>query len=397
MNVRTVPAGSPLNYPDLRQAACVVNRLSPCRGGRGGRGDFGTRGIDGIPLLGKVGGDRSHQSRVGDEMCRMGNHRHIAARQLVLALRAGLDSGKPVRDRPFDGLMVAELEMQKGVILHAAPMASVECDVADEVECAGDRAPVAEGKNQQHALRQTFTKAREEIAREVGLAPFARAGIHVEHEERVPIRFRDVASGAVPYRETGRQRVPPLALQGLALAGGQGVEEIRVVAIAAVRPMVLQVRAAQVAGGFEHVLIRRRCESRVDGGGAGLPPQRREPAQQRLPLRAVRRRCARQQSPAAHGGERRRQLKLWIIAPARALISIRPGMVEHVFAIGMILEKGWRARHQPALHIVKQEMRAGPAGLWHCRAGLLQRQQKSMQHEGVMRLFLIKRFRVFAR
>ena len=46
-------------------------------------------------------------------MRRIGRHRHIAARELVLALRAGLDAAEPVRDREFDRLIVAELEMQE--------------------------------------------------------------------------------------------------------------------------------------------------------------------------------------------------------------------------------------------------------------------------------------------
>ena len=51
--------------------------------------------------------------------------RQVAARQLVLALRAGLDPREPVRDRVVDGLVVAELEMQERVVLDRAPVAAV--------------------------------------------------------------------------------------------------------------------------------------------------------------------------------------------------------------------------------------------------------------------------------
>ena len=51
----------------------------------------------------------------------IGGDRQIAARQLVLALRAGLDALEPVRDGEVDRLVVAELEMQERVVLDARP------------------------------------------------------------------------------------------------------------------------------------------------------------------------------------------------------------------------------------------------------------------------------------
>ena len=57
-------------------------------------------------------------------MRRIGGGRQIAARELVLALGAGLDAGELVRDRVFDRLIVAELEMQERVMLDRAPVAA---------------------------------------------------------------------------------------------------------------------------------------------------------------------------------------------------------------------------------------------------------------------------------
>ena len=51
--------------------------------------------------------------------------REIAARELVLALRAGLDAGKAFCERKIDGLMVAHLEMQERMVLDAAPVAAI--------------------------------------------------------------------------------------------------------------------------------------------------------------------------------------------------------------------------------------------------------------------------------
>ena len=74
----------------------------------------------------EVVGDRAAQRRIGDVVRRIGRHRHVAARELVLALRAGLDPGELVLDREIDGLVIAQLEMQERVMLDRAPVAAVE-------------------------------------------------------------------------------------------------------------------------------------------------------------------------------------------------------------------------------------------------------------------------------
>ena len=49
-------------------------------------------------------------------MRRIGGDRQIAARELVLALGAGLDAGELVLDGVLDRLVVAELEMQERMV-----------------------------------------------------------------------------------------------------------------------------------------------------------------------------------------------------------------------------------------------------------------------------------------
>ena len=71
-------------------------------------------------------GDGAPQRRVGDVVGRVGRDRAVAAGELVLALRAGLDPREPMRDRVVDRLVVAELEVQERVVLDAAPVAAVE-------------------------------------------------------------------------------------------------------------------------------------------------------------------------------------------------------------------------------------------------------------------------------
>ncbi len=64
--------------------------------------------------------DRRPQAGMGDVVRGVGDDGLVAARELVLALRSGLDDRELVLDRVIDGLMVADLEMQEGVILRAA-------------------------------------------------------------------------------------------------------------------------------------------------------------------------------------------------------------------------------------------------------------------------------------
>ena len=75
-------------------------------------------------LAHQIVGDRPAQPRIGDVMRRIGGHRQVAAGELVLALRAGLDALELVLDREVDGLIVAELEMQERVVLDRAPVAA---------------------------------------------------------------------------------------------------------------------------------------------------------------------------------------------------------------------------------------------------------------------------------
>ena len=84
----------------------------------------GRRHIGALAL--EIVGDRAAQRRIGDVMRRIGRHRHVAARELVLALRAGLDPRELVLDRVFDRLIVAQLEMQERVMLDRAPVAAVQ-------------------------------------------------------------------------------------------------------------------------------------------------------------------------------------------------------------------------------------------------------------------------------
>src|SRR5580700_2250294 len=106
----------------------------------------------------------------------MGLGGHIAARKLMLALRACLDADEFALDREFDRLVVADLEMQKRMILDAAPVAAVKREVADEIDGARHMAAGALSHDEEKPVAHFFRQKREEGARQIGPSPFAGAG-----------------------------------------------------------------------------------------------------------------------------------------------------------------------------------------------------------------------------
>ena len=148
-----------------------------------------------------------------------GGLRQVAAGQLVLALGTGLDALELAIDGELDGLVVAELEMQERVVLDGAPMAAEQRVAADEIDGAGDEAAGALGHHQHDLVGHALADQRVELSGQVGPAPFARAGLHVELEEGVPGLFGQVLAGEPKHRDAGGKRAAPLALDGLALAG----------------------------------------------------------------------------------------------------------------------------------------------------------------------------------
>mgnify|MGYP007130804003 CR=1 FL=1 len=100
----------------------------------------------------KIIGHSLAQTRMGNVMRRMGGNGPIATRQLVLALRASLDRFQAAFNGKVDGLMVADLEMQEGVVFNTAPVAAKKRVGADEIDCASNIATVAPCHHQQNII-----------------------------------------------------------------------------------------------------------------------------------------------------------------------------------------------------------------------------------------------------
>src|SRR5690554_460150 len=100
--------------------------------------------------------------------------------------------------------------MEARVMLDGTPVAAVEAVAADEVQCAGDVASLPPDHHEQTAVGHGFAEQREESAVEIRPAPLARAGVHVEVEEGVPVFLVDVAAGQVLDGEAWAKRLGAL-------------------------------------------------------------------------------------------------------------------------------------------------------------------------------------------
>src|SRR5262249_34546236 len=244
-------------------AALRLGHVSSLAEGRGFRKLRARRRYIGALALEEIL-DRAPQRRIDDVMRRIGRRRQIAARNFVLALGAGLDAGELVLDGVLDGLIIAELEVQERVVLACAPMAAEQRVRANEVDGAGDPAPVALGHHQQDAVAHLLADERIKLPRQIRTAPFARAGFHVEGEEGVPHAFGEIRAREPIDADAGRERVRAFAPDGFALARGERRQERIEGGVAGILPMELLVRALEVAARGEQIPFWLGGEGDVD-------------------------------------------------------------------------------------------------------------------------------------
>src|SRR6201989_2735410 len=80
---------------------------------RPGVGQFAHRFRHIPPLTSEIVSHGTAQIGIDNVMRGVASLRQVAARDLVLALRAGLDPLQPAPNRKIDGLVIADLEMQE--------------------------------------------------------------------------------------------------------------------------------------------------------------------------------------------------------------------------------------------------------------------------------------------
>jgi hypothetical protein len=162
------------------------------------------------PLALEIIGDSAAQRRIGNVVGAVGLDWQITSGELVCPLGSGFYAREVVRDRELDGLVVADLEMKIGMLLDRAPIAAIERVGADEVKRPRHVATGALGEHEQDLSGHGFAEQAEAAPREIGRAPFARAGVHVEREERIPMGLGEVTPGHPFDLYSIGERVAPL-------------------------------------------------------------------------------------------------------------------------------------------------------------------------------------------
>ena len=247
--------------------------------------------------------------------------------------------------------------MQVGHVLDTAPVTAIERIAADQIERARDRPTVAQGEHQQDPVRHRLAQDGEEGAGQIGLPPFARAGILVEIPENIPMRFGQLVAAQVDDLQP-LDRAPAFLADILALLARQVGQEILEPAIAAIGPVELAILADQPARRLEQRHLFRCDEGRMGGRQAVALDQRLDARNQRRGQRGV----AQQQARPRHGRKRRGDLDLGIITPARPLPGVGPAMVEHIFTLAMALGVERRSGGDSPIAIVDDQRQRLPSG-----------------------------------
>ena len=234
-----------------------------------------------------------------------------------------------------------------------------------------------------------FGQQTEKLPRQIRRLPTHCVGIGVAGIDKIPLRliqlptFKPFEINALP-----RHLLAFLA-HLLALARTEDVEEILKIPIAAILPVVLTADALQPARLFGQCGVGEGVGEVDVGAGELFDLKVAGQAFQQLETVLER---GRQQARAADRTERHGAQQFGVVVDAGTLAGIGPGVVEHVFAVGMPLAVTGQRGDQPITFDV-QQMLGLPAGMRADAAAVLQRAQKgvaqkglSLRHQGVPRV-----------
>ncbi len=271
--------------------------------------------------------------------------------------------------------------MQERHVLGAAPIPSIQRIAADQVERTRNRPTVPFRENQQQPVAHRLPDQRKECARQIGLPPFARAGVLVKGPERIPMRLGDRRPAQMANRQALSGGGAFLA-DRLALAAGQRAEEIVEAAIARVSPVKLRPFADQPSGSLERGDLVGGDEGCVRRRQPGVGGHRLDRPDRRTGRGIAVRRWMDQNTRAGDGGEGHRDLELGVIVLAGALPRIGPGVVEHIFALAVPLGIARHHRQRRVVGTDDQRQRL-PAGAGADRSRFLERRQKRMAQKRI--------------
>src|SRR5580704_8997918 len=227
--------------------------------------------------------DRPGETLVAYVVRRKGRDRAIASGKLMFSLSASLDAGECARNREFDRLIIADLEMQEGVLLDGPPIAPVERVPPEKINGARDIAAVALGHDEENMIAHRSAHMRKKSAVEIGRPPFARACIHIETKKYVPMGFGDAGTGQKLDRDATGERRLAFAADHLSLSrreiGQKGVE----IRVTLVDEMKLLPGALQEPDGAERLPFRACGKSDMERRGSGFLAKCAKPGNERMP------------------------------------------------------------------------------------------------------------------
>ena len=186
------------------------------------------------------------------------------------------------------------------------------------------------------------------------------------------------------HADPGRERVRPLATDGLSLAGGERRKKRLEARVTGVLPVELLVRTLEVAACAEEFPFRFGREGDVNRGAAGTPTHVRERIGEMRAHGIGLRARSREQPAACCRRERHGHLELRIIAASGALIGLRPAMIENVFAARMGFHVAGDGAEQAALRIFGKKVQRLPSGARADRLRQLERGQEIVGNKRVV-------------
>ena len=300
----------------------------------------------------------------------------------MLAPRTGLEGVEAARDRVFDRVVVADVEVEKRALLDRAPVATEEPISAADVERARDRTTRVARDHDLDRFGHPRDHELEEFSIQVLLRPRVEAldRREIESLHRVEHFFRDRGAAVGRRHDAALEDEPPLALQLVAPLRVEGREKIVVRRVALIFPVKLDADARREAGGEERVLVAGAREEDVRARhvdlGHHLSKRLREERRERIARRVV----ADEDSRAGRGREGDRGDELRVVRDAEPLGVARPLMIEDELALAVSLHVE-RHRGDDLAALADDERAREPADLRRDAPRLLERREPRPPHE----------------
>ncbi len=317
--------------------------------------------------------DRSVELSVAQPMAGPGRLRHEAARDLVLALCAGLEPLEPFADAVVDALVVAGLEVQAVEVSAAAPVAAVQRRAAAKADRRGDRRrPGGARARRAGCSGIVAATAREEVAVQVRLAAAPPKRSRIELEDRVPVGRCRLVAAQVLEHDAGFGDSPPLAFGFLALVGAEPRQGTR--RSFGSRRWPSEIDSSCASGS-------PACSSSCRSGSVGNSTCSDDaPSSSAVPRAASSSRAAmpgsgalaQQQAPAGRRREGYGGDELRVVIATRSLVGVGPAPVEYELAVRVVFNKEWQ-RAGEALLVARDEVAGLPGRPVPDAAALLER------------------------